>query len=166
MNNHSSPTPTNNPTIREGQSIGLHRPNYMNRVIFKSQTVEWKTPQELYRVLDSEFQFNLDPCPIGGMSDGTSQLFNSWRGKRVFCNPPYGPKIYDFLNCWSEADVSVYLLPARTDTRWFHELCLPFAKEIRFIRGRLKFGEAKHSAPFPSMIVVFDNQRRVETPAT
>ena len=50
----------------------------------------------------------------------------------------------------------VYLLPARTDTRWFHDLCLPHAKEIRFIRGRLKFGGSVHSAPFPNMIVIFE----------
>ena len=57
-----------------------------------------------------------------------------------------------------EANLSVFLIPARTDTRWFHDIVLPKAKEIRFIRGRLKFGEATNSAPFPSMVVVFERK--------
>jgi site-specific DNA-methyltransferase (adenine-specific) len=61
-----------------------------------------------------------------------------------------------FLERAREADVAVFLIPARTDTRWFHEIVMPYAKEIRFIKGRLKFGGAKNSAPFPSMIVVFE----------
>jgi site-specific DNA-methyltransferase (adenine-specific) len=60
-----------------------------------------------------------------------------------------------FLERALEADVAVFLIPARTDTRWFHEIVLPYAKEIRFIKGRLKFGDSKNSAPFPSMIVIF-----------
>ena len=60
-----------------------------------------------------------------------------------------------------EADVAVFLLPVRTDTLWMHELVLPYAKEIRFIKGRLKFRDAKNSAPFPSMIVIFENRARV-----
>lgn len=125
------------------------------KVHFSSQSVDWGTPKALYQALDAEFHFNFDPCPLRGQVDGTARLINSWQGKRVFCNPPYGPEIRDFLECWSDADVAVYLLPARTDTRWFHEVCIPFAKEIRFIKGRLKFGDATNSAPFPSMIVVF-----------
>jgi site-specific DNA-methyltransferase (adenine-specific) len=73
----------------------------------------------------------------------------------VFCNPPYGPGIAKFLRMAPQADLAVFLLPARTDVRWFHDIVLPFAKEIRFIRGRLKFGGMQHSAPFPSMVVVF-----------
>jgi site-specific DNA-methyltransferase (adenine-specific) len=73
----------------------------------------------------------------------------------VFVNPPYGPGIRKWLERAGEADLAVFLLPARVDTRWFHDLVLPHAREIRFIRGRLKFVGAKHPAPFPSMIVVF-----------
>jgi site-specific DNA-methyltransferase (adenine-specific) len=62
-----------------------------------------------------------------------------------------------FLQRFHEPQLAVYLIPARTDTRWFHELVLPFASEIRFIKGRLKFGDAKNSAPFPSMLVVYRN---------
>lgn len=75
-------------------------------------------------------------------------------GRRVFCNPPYS-NIRPFLERAKEADVAVFLVPARTDTRWFHEIILPHAREIRFIKGRLKFGTATTGAPFPSMVVVF-----------
>jgi site-specific DNA-methyltransferase (adenine-specific) len=71
----------------------------------------------------------------------------------VFCNPPYGD-IAAWLRRGREADLAVFLVPARTDTRWFHELVMPYASEIRFIRGRLKFGDATMNAPFPSMVIV------------
>jgi hypothetical protein len=61
----------------------------------------------------------------------------------------------DWLERGLEAELAVFLIPARTDTRWFHEIVLAAAKEIRFIKGRLKFGDAKNSAPFPSMVVIF-----------
>lgn len=127
----------------------------MNRVLFSSATPHWSTPAAVYGALNAEFSFDLDPCPLGGDRGGLSPLWCDWRGKRVFINPPYGPSIRDWLGRAAEARVAVYLLPARTDTAWFHDLVLPLAREIRFIRGRLKFGGAKHGAPFPSMIVVF-----------
>ena len=127
----------------------------MNRVLFKSQTVEWPTPAKVYEELDREFHFNFDPCPISGTEDGLATLFQSWAGRRLFVNPPYGPQIRKWLERAHEAEVAVFLIPARTDTRWFHDLVLPKAIEIRFIRGRLTFGGAKHPAPFPSMVVIF-----------
>ena len=130
----------------------------MRNIPMTSFSDRWRTPEKLYRVLDDEFHFDFDPCPLDGTTDGTSPLFCSWRGKRVFCNPPYGPKIRRFLERGLEADIAVFLIPARTDTRWFHEIVLPLAKEIRFIKGRLTFGDAKHNAPFPSMIVVFESK--------
>ena len=125
-------------------------------VFFKSQTVEWPTPKAVYDELDREFDFDFDPCPLGGDSDGLATLFTSWRGKRVFCNPPYGPGIADWLKRAEDAVLAVFLIPARTDTKWFHEIVLPRAREIRFIKGRLKFGDATNSAPFPSMLVIFE----------
>jgi site-specific DNA-methyltransferase (adenine-specific) len=125
------------------------------RVHFMSQTVEWPTPKAVYDALDEEFGFTFDPCPLGGDEDGTASLFSDWKGQRVFCNPPYGPELRPFLERWHDADLAVYLIPARTDTRWFHEIVLPYASEIRFVRGRLKFGDAKNSAPFPSMLAIF-----------
>lgn len=125
-------------------------------VHFSSASEEWATPPDVYAALDAEFHFDFDPCPLGGSQDGTAPLFASWRGRRVFCNPPYGPGIAKFLARALEAQIAVLLIPARTDTRWFHEVVLPHAREIRFLRGRLKFGGAKHGAPFPSMICIFE----------
>lgn len=125
-------------------------------VHFSSATDRWQTPKDLYEALDVEFSFDFDPCPLDGEADGRSTLFAEWRGRRVFCNPPYGPEIPKFLARADEAQLAVFLIPARTDTRWFHDLVLPKAKEIRFLRGRLKFGDAKNSAPFPSMLVIYE----------
>jgi len=126
--------------------------------MFSSASDRYPTPEYLYGELDNEFHFTFDPCPLDGEDDGTARLFSTWSGKKVFCNPPYGPAIRKFLDRWHEAVLAVYLLPARTDTRWFHEVCLPHAKEIRFLRGRLKFGGSKNSAPFPSMLVIFKSE--------
>ena len=131
----------------------------MNKILFSSARIDWATPPKIYAALNAEFQFTLDPCGLGcegglfGERDGL--LHVPWAGERVFCNPPYGPPITDWLQRATEAELAVYLLPVRTDTRWFHRYVLPTAAEIRFIRGRLKFGDAKNTAPFPSMIVVF-----------
>ena len=81
-------------------------------------------------------------------------------GCRVFCNPPYGRKLYNWVKkCYEESrkpdTLVVLLIPARTDTRYFHESIYHKAKEVRFVKGRLKFGSAKNPAPFPSMIVIF-----------
>jgi hypothetical protein len=127
----------------------------MNRILFRSASDRWATPKAVFAALDDEFRFNFDPCPLDGSLDGLSPLYCDWNGKRVFCNPPYGPGIGDWLKRGLDATCAVFLIPARTDTRWFHELVMPNAREIRFLRGRLKFGKAKTSAPFPSMVVVF-----------
>ncbi len=128
-----------------------------------SETVEWATPQKVFDDLNLEFRFTLDPCSTKEnakckkhyteLDDGLSK---SWNGERVFMNPPYGRVIGEWVKKASEATggVVVCLLPARTDTRWFHDYIYGRA-EIRFIKGRLKFGDGKNSAPFPSMIVVF-----------
>lgn len=129
----------------------------MNRAVFSSASQHWSTPRLLYDELNAEFDFNFDPCPFGDTSGGL--IFESWRGRRVFCNPPYGPEIDSWLRRQSEAELAVYLLPARTDTRWFHSQVLPLASEIRFLRGRLKFGDAINSAPFPSMVPIFDHRK-------
>ena len=145
----------------------------MNKVLLSSVRMDWGTPQEFYNELNTEFSFTLDPCASHENAkcekyyttndDGLAQ---SWRGERVFCNPPYGRVIGKWVKkcAESDADVVVMLIPARTDTRWFHDYIYGSA-EIRFIRGRLKFtnksiadftGNSKTSpAPFPSMVVVF-----------
>lgn len=138
----------------------------MNRALFSQATDRWSTPIELRAALDSEFGFDFDPCPLDGTENGLATLFVSWSGRRVFCNPPYGPGIKEWLERGLEANLAVFLIPARTDTSWFHEIVLPKATEVRFIRGRLKFGNAVNSAPFPSMIVVFDRLRRIHDEQT
>lgn len=137
----------------------------MNRALFSSATEEWATPKDFFDALDAEFHFTLDPCSTDDNAkcakhytkeqDGLSQ---DWTGERVFCNPPYGREMPRWIAKCAEhgmrGGVAVMLIPARTDTRAFHEYIYHKA-EIRFIRGRLKFGGAKNSAPFPSMVVVF-----------
>jgi len=120
------------------------------RGVFLAGTPHWRTPAKLYADLDAEFHFDLDPCPIRGGGG----LVLSWAGRRVYCNPPYGRGIIDWVTKAREAALAVFLLPARTDTEWF-QVCLREAREIRFIRGRLHFGDAKGAAPFPSIIVIF-----------
>ena len=124
-----------------------------------SKSWEWRTPQHIYDALDREFRFDFDPCPLGGTVDGRAPLFSDWSGKRCFANPPYGPQIPRFLARAHEADVAVFLIPCRTDTAWFADIVLRHATEIRFIRGRLRFGDATNSAPFASMIVIFESGR-------
>lgn len=132
-------------------------------VHFSSATDDWATPQAFFDALNKEFKFTLDPCASKSnakckkfFSEKENGLLQSWKGERVFMNPPYGRVIGDWVKkaATGGARVSVCLLPARTDTRWFHEYIYNKA-EVRFIKGRLKFGDGKNSAPFPSMVVVF-----------
>jgi len=129
-------------------------------VHFMSKTSEWETPQEFFDELDREFHFKLDVCATDSNAklnsyftdemDGLNQPWSSCN----WMNPPYGREIGKWVKKASENPVTVCLLPARTDTKWFHDYILGKA-EIRFIKGRLKFGGSKNSAPFPSMVVVF-----------
>lgn len=131
--------------------------------LFSSATGKWATPRELYAELNAEFCFTLDPCPMDDAErimehDG---LARSWAGHRVFCNPPYGRDVWRWLDKAREADVAVFLLPSRTDTQWFHDYALK-ADEIRFVKGRLKFGGSDTGAPFPSCILVYRKQLKAE----
>src|SRR5437879_5257420 len=107
--------------------------------LYSSVTVNHATPKWLYEDLNAEFDFDLDPCPIED-----SQIWDgcelSWENRRVFCNPPYGRGVSRWLAKASEANLAVYLLPSRTDTAWWHDYALK-ADEIRFIKGRLQFGD-------------------------
>lgn len=134
--------------------------------MFSSNTDLWATPQDFFDELDKEFHFNLDPCALPGNAkcdkfftpeqDGLKQ---SWGGYNVFCNPPYGRAISSWVRkCYEESRKPntkvVMLIPARTDTSYFHDYIYHKA-ELRFVRGRLKFGNAQQGAPFPSMVVIF-----------
>lgn len=142
----------------------------MNLVHFSSKSIEWSTPQFLFDILDKEWKFELDVCAsrenakckdfFTVQEDG---LTRSWKGKRCFMNPPYGRQISHWVKkAWTEAQsgtLVVALLPARTDTNWWYSYCLN--SEIRFIKGRLKFGGVQNSAPFPSAIVIFSRPFKV-----
>lgn len=127
----------------------------VNKALFSKVTDDWATPPDFYVALHREFDFNDDPCPI----NGTDGLINHW-GSKCFVNPPYS-NIRAFLEKalyeirYNICELAVFLVPARVDTKWFHEVALPANPEIRFIKGRLKFGGAKNSAPFPSMLLIF-----------
>ena len=123
-------------------------------VHFMSQRLDWQTPKAVYDTLDKEFHFDFDPCPHNPTFNG---LTCEW-GKSNFVNPPYGRQITDWIvkGCaqYLQGKTVVFLIPSRTDTRWWHQYIMVHATEIRFIKGRLKFDGSKNSAPFPSAIVV------------
>jgi hypothetical protein len=112
----------------------------------------WKTPQWLYDQLDAEFNFDFDPCPPHPTFDG---LTIEW-GQRNYVNPPYGRPIPQWLAKATEEQhrgkLSVFLVPSRTDTRWWHTYCI--TNEVRFIKGRLKFDDQTNPAPFASALVI------------
>jgi hypothetical protein len=124
------------------------------KVHFSSLKLDWQTPKAVYDELDREFNFDFDPCPHNPTFDGLSV---SW-GKSNFVNPPYGRKIVKWIKKGYEeylkGKIVVFLIPSRTDTSYWHEYIMK-ADEIRFIKGRLKFGGSKQGAPFPSCVAIF-----------
>jgi phage N-6-adenine-methyltransferase len=133
--------------------------------LYSSERGDWATPQDLFDLLNDEFDFDLDVCAMPWSAkcaryftpddDGLSQV---WEG-RCFMNPPYGRDI----GAWVEkadasagngdAEVVVCLLPARVDTDWWWNYCR--FGHIRFLRGRLHFDDGEDAAPFPSAVVIF-----------
>ena len=126
----------------------------ISKVLYSSKTPHWATPECVYRELNNEFHFNDDGCALYEKRDG---LEREW-GTRTFVNPPYGRLIGRWIRkAYAESKrgkLVVMLLPARTDTKWWHEYAMK-ADEIRFCRGRLHFDNSKYSAPFPSAIIIF-----------
>ena len=125
------------------------------RVHFSSATDQWATPKAVYDALDAEFHFDFDPCPLRDEPEFDG-LEIDW-GNTNFVNPPYSQIAKWCEKAYYEAckgKTVVMLIPSRTDTRWWHNFVMQ-ATEIRFLRGRLKFGDAKYNAPFPSCVVVF-----------
>lgn len=133
-------------------------------VLFSSNDMTWATPQDFFNKLNEEFNFNLDICALPNTAKcsnyytpETNALNKEWKGV-CFMNPPYGRDI----GIWIEkayyeglkGSIIVCLIPARTDTKYWQQYCMR-AKEIRFIKGRLKFGDSNNSAPFPSAVVIF-----------
>lgn len=136
------------------------------KAMFTSQRQNWKTPKEFLKVLEKEFGKMFDPCSSknytnGGKIDG---LKVSWK-KKNFINPPYTTREQDLwlkkgFEEFKKGKLCIFLIPARTGTKRFHEIILPHAKEIKFIKGGLKFDDQENYAPFDSMIVIFDGRKR------
>jgi len=139
----------------------------MTKGMYSSDSPIWETPQKLFNELNENYHFSLDVCALPENAkcekyftpeqDGLKQ---KWDGV-CWMNPPYGKEIGKWVEkAYNEAQngsIIVALLPARTDTKWFHNwIYLSYGVRIDFLKGRLKFGESKNSAPFPSMIVIFD----------
>lgn len=138
----------------------------ISTALYSSRSEEWPTPREFFVALDAEFHFTLDPCAAPDNAkcqryftkeqDGLRQC---WRRHRVFCNPPYGRMMWLWARKCFEASregaLVVLLAHARTDTRWFHDWVYGKATEIRFVKGRLKFGNGTQSAPFPSLVAIY-----------
>jgi phage N-6-adenine-methyltransferase len=138
----------------------------MDSVHFQSDKHDWETPQELFEKLDREFHFTLDVCAVPENAKCTHYfsptddgLSKEWTGV-CWMNPPYGREIGKWMQKAlheSEHGVTVVcLVPARTDTEWWHKYAMQ--GEIRFLRGRLRFQGANSTAPFPSAIVIFRDQ--------
>jgi phage N-6-adenine-methyltransferase len=133
--------------------------------MFSSASCEWETPKEFFDRQDAVYHFDLDVCATPGnakcaryYTEEQDGLVQPWTG-RCWMNPPYGrtigkwvQKAYESVR-GGDADLVVCLLPARTDTAWWHDYCMK--GEVQFIRGRLKFGNARNAAPFPSALVIF-----------
>ena len=134
-------------------------------VMYSSKSDEWTTPDDFFKELDKEFNFNLDAAASDEnhkcsnyftmQQDGLTQ---NWGGCRVFINPPYSQidkwVAKAFYETKQDNTLVVMLIPSRTDTRYFHNYIYG-RTEIRFVKGRLKFGDGKNIAPFPSMLVIF-----------
>lgn len=139
-----------------------------------SNNHDWETPSEVFDALDQEFRFTLDPCCTAETAkcakfytkadDGLAQ---SWAGEIVFMNPPYGREIGRWIEkaCGEIEATVVCLIPARTDTRWWHRWCMR-ANEVRLVEGRVCFrrGGRVGSAPFPSAAVVYRSGPRTGPP--
>ena len=139
-------------------------------VHYSSKTNEWSTPQDFFDELDKEFNFTLDPCATSENAKCTKYftveddgLKQDWSNDIVFMNPPYGRDIKYWIKKAYEESLNgatvVCLIPSRTDTAYWHNYIFGKADDIRFIKGRLKFGGSKNPAPFPSAIIVFKEMR-------
>ena len=156
----------------------------MNEIFTSSKTSEWSTPDWLYKLLDDEFHFQLDAACTNGnygnqkclnglvyYSETDNALTKNWYGlydihfgenipiTSIFCNPQYN-KLKAWIEKGYEASLHgctvVFLLPVtKTDQDWWHNIVVPYASEIRFVKGRVKFGGCKDAAPFPSVVVIF-----------
>lgn len=129
--------------------------------LFTSRTDEWGTPQTVFDALNKEFHFDLDAAAQADNAKCekffSDALFEDWtQYKSVFVNPPYSQNKQFLKKAFESGKKTtvVVLCPCRTDTIWFHEYAMQ-AKEIRFVKGRLKYNDGKQTAPFPTCVIVF-----------
>lgn len=145
-----------------------------NKSLVSSNSNDWTTPQYLFDELNHEFMFTVDAASTDENAllekhwtkkeDGLAQ---NWDCERVWCNPPYGNELRQWVKKARESKgLSVLLVPARTDTKYWHEYIFPHAAEIRFLRGRLHFSDSKNASPFPSAIIVFDGRSKMKNDDT
>ena len=145
----------------------------LNKGLFTSDKNYWETPQDFFNELHEKYNFTLDATA----SDENTKLPNyytveddalkqKWEG-RVFVNPPYGREIKRWVKKAYEESLEPYnecvvmLIPARTDTTYWHEYIFGKAKDVDFLKGRLKFeinGKAKDAAPFPSALITYSKE--------
>ncbi len=135
------------------------------KVMFSSKKDTWETPQDFFDKVNLEFNFDIDVCAFPSsakcenyITPEMDALTMDWGKQICWMNPPYGRQIKHWIakaHCEAAKGATVVaLIPARTDTKYFHDYIYE-QHEIRFIKGRLKFGDAINSAPFPSMLVIF-----------
>ncbi len=142
----------------------------LQKAMVSSKSNDWATPQDFFDELDEEFSFTLDPCATEDNAKCTkfytqreNGLLQSWSGEVVFMNPPYGGQ----AGLWVEkayheslnGATVVCLIVSATDRTYWHDYIFPFAAQIRWLRGRLKFGDATETAPFASAVVIFNWDR-------
>ena len=153
--------------------------------LLSSNCDEWETPQNLFNYLNEKFKFTLDPCSTlknakckgcitkEGLFDRDRKILMqrgngltlNWNlsSNSIFCNPPYSTIKLWVKKCYEESkkgSIVVMLIPARVDTTYWHDFIFPFAREIIFIRGRLKFNDHKNPSTFPSAIIIFKKRKR------
>jgi phage N-6-adenine-methyltransferase len=162
----SPPDAMNNIELKGVAQSGQENSNSrLTKGMFTSRTDDWSTPQDAFDQLNTEFQFTLDVCASSKnakceryYTKEHNGLEQNWSRERCFMNPPYGDHISDWMEkAYKESRrgaLVVCLVPTRTDTRWWHDWAMK-ADEIRFVKGRIKFGNGKQSAPFPSCVIVF-----------
>lgn len=138
--------------------------------LMTSKSQSWETPDWLFMRLNDEFHFTLDPCADDVnfkcntyYTEEDDGLGKSWEGHTVYINPPYNKSKEWIWKAYSELKnnmvTSVMLIPARVDTKPWHEIIAPNAAQIRFLKGRVKFVGAESGSTFPSAIVVFSHKR-------
>ena len=141
----------------------------LKKAMVSSKSNEWSTPWDFFNKLNNEFHFTLDPCATTEnakcekyYTKKENGLVQNWKNEIVFMNPPYGGNTGKWIyKAYAESlrgAVVVCLIVSSTDRSYWHDYIFPYAAQIRWIRGRLKFNDSKASAPFASAIVIFDNK--------